>query len=138
MVEPPNDAEKTLDAAIAKLAALTSVSADITETVDMLEQQFTIRGRYRKTPNRRISLQLKVSGLADATASMIQVCDGQTLWDYQQVLESKSCSRIDINPVLEKLKAPEIDELTLHYHHEPVGIRRSRGASPRPSQGCEV
>ncbi len=76
----------------------------------MLEQQFTIRGRYRKAPNRRISLQLKVSGLADATATMIQVCDGQTLWDYQQVLESESCSRIDINPVLEKLKAPELDD----------------------------
>jgi outer membrane lipoprotein-sorting protein len=110
VVEPPTDAEKALDAAIVKLAALTSVSADMTEAVDMLEQKFTIRGRYRKAPNRRVYLQLKVSGLADATAQMVQVCDGQTLWDYQQVLESQTYTRLDINPILEKLKAPELDD----------------------------
>lgn len=108
--EPPTEAELTLDAAAKKLAALKSVSADITEKVDMLEQKFEITGRYLKASGNRMLLRLKVTGLADADGIMQQVCDGQVLWDFQQVLQSQSYQRLEISKVFERLRSPDIDE----------------------------
>lgn len=112
--QPPSEAEKeatkALDDAIAKIGKLNSVSADVAQRVDMLEQKFTIEGRYLKGPERRIYLQLKVAGLPDSTGQMLQVCDGTTLWDYQQVLESQTYGKIEIGQVFERLKSPDLDE----------------------------
>ncbi|GAC1449513.1 MAG: hypothetical protein NVSMB9_33400 [Isosphaeraceae bacterium] len=108
--EPPTDAEKELDRAIARVAALKSVSADLLQTVDMLDQHFQIEGRYLKAPNRRIYLKLKVTGIHESPGTMLQVCDGETLWDYKQILESQSYSKLEIAQILEKLKAPELDD----------------------------
>jgi hypothetical protein len=106
---PPTDAELTLDEAIAKLAALPAVSAELTEKVEMLRQNFEIHGTYRKAPGGRLYLRLVVSGLPGSAGEMLQVCDGTTLWDFQQVLESKFYRKLTLGPVLEKLKAPELD-----------------------------
>ena len=43
---PPTPAEQTLDAAIEKLKAITSVRADIRQDVDMLGQKFSVVGQY--------------------------------------------------------------------------------------------
>lgn len=40
---------------------------------------------------------------------MLQVCDGETLWEYQQILESRQYRKKSIKPILERLNAPEID-----------------------------
>lgn len=108
--EPPTDAELTLDAAAKKLAALKSVSADVTQKVDMLEQKFEVTGRYLKAPGNRILLRLKVSGLADTEGIMQQVCDGQVLWDFQQVVSSLNCQKYVVGQIFEKLRAPELDD----------------------------
>jgi outer membrane lipoprotein-sorting protein len=107
--EPPTEAEKTLDEAVKKVAALKSVSADITQSVDMLEQKFQVAGRYLKAPNHRVYLRLAVSGLPDSSGTMLQVCDGQTLWDYQQILDAQIYRKVEVGQVFEKLNAPEID-----------------------------
>ncbi len=108
--EPATPAELTLDEAVKKLAELKSVSCDIVEKVDMLDQKFEIGGRYLRAPNNRVMLRLKVSGLADAEGVMLQVCDGTTMWDFQQILDSQSYQKLTIAKVLEKLAAPEIEE----------------------------
>src|SRR4051794_23183589 len=54
--EPPTEAEQALDAAIAKVKALKSVSAEITEAVDMLGQHFTVAGQYKRAGDYRILL----------------------------------------------------------------------------------
>lgn len=108
--EVPTDAEKQLDEAAKQVAALKSVEADIHQSVDMLDQAFTVSGRFLMGPDRRFSLRLEVSGLPDAKGTMSQVCDGTVLWDYQHVLESESYRRLEIAQVLERLKSPEIDE----------------------------
>lgn len=110
--EPPTEAELELDAAIKKLAALTSVSADVTQDVDMLDQKFKVSGRYLHAPDHRLYLRLDVSGLADATGTMLQVCDGQTLWDYQKILDSQGYRKLDVGQVFERLKSPELDDAT--------------------------
>ena len=53
---------------------------------------------------------------------MLQVCDGKTLWDYQQVLESQSYRKIDDRPILEKLKSPELDDDDPRAGHHQLGF----------------
>ncbi len=105
----PTEAETVLDIAIAKVAALNAVSANLLETVSMLGQRFEVKGRYLKAPKDRVYLLLEVSGLADAQGKMLQVCDGETLWDYQQVFETKIFHKFRIAQILEKLKSPDLD-----------------------------
>jgi hypothetical protein len=53
---------------------------------------------------------------------MRQVCDGTTLWDYQQILESRFYRKITLGPVMEKLKAPELDALAREQVLARLGI----------------
>jgi outer membrane lipoprotein-sorting protein len=108
--EPPTEAEKTIDQAAAKIAALKSVTADISQTVDLLDQKFTVKGRFLRAPSHRIYLRLTVSGLPDATGTLLQVCDGQTLWDYSQILDSQSYRKILVGQIFEKLTSPDLED----------------------------
>jgi outer membrane lipoprotein-sorting protein len=107
--EPPTEADKQVDAAVKLVAALKSVSANVLQKVDLLDQKFDVAGRFLKAPNNRVYLNLKVSGLADASGQTLQVCDGQTLWDYQQILDSQNYRRIAVTQVFQKLSSPDID-----------------------------
>ena len=107
--EPPTEAEKMLDEAIKKVAALKSVSADLVQKVEMLDQNFRVEGRYLKAPEHRVYLKLTVKGLADSAGTTLQVCDGKTLWDYQQVLETPIYRKLDVVKVFEQLDSPDID-----------------------------
>jgi outer membrane lipoprotein-sorting protein len=109
--EPPTPAERVIEEAIEKIRKLQSVAADLLEEVEMLRQSFTIKGEYRKAPNHRIYLRLTVTGLPDTNGTTLQVCDGETMWDYQQVLESQVYQKKSIKPILERLNSPELDPL---------------------------
>lgn len=110
--EPPTEAERLIDLSIKKVAGLKSVSADLAQEVQMLKQNFSIKGRYLKAPSSRIYLKLTVTGLPDSSGTMLQVCDGETLWDYQQILEQQIYRRLSIKPIFEQLNSPEIDAKT--------------------------
>src|SRR5262245_38180826 len=106
--EPPTEAERLIDVAIKQVAGLKSVAADMLQSVEMLKQKFDIKGKYLKAPSSRIYLKLTISGLPDASGTMLQICDGVTLWDYQEVLDSKFFRKMSVQPVFERLNAPEI------------------------------
>jgi hypothetical protein len=99
-----------LDEAARKVAALGSVSAKLEQQVKMLNQEFMILGTYLKAPGGRIFLELEVKGLPGSSGKMLQVCDGVTIWDFQQLLEQRYYRKATLGPILEKLKAPEIDD----------------------------
>jgi outer membrane lipoprotein-sorting protein len=120
--EPPTEAERIIDLAIKKLAGLKSVSADLVQNVVMLKQRFDIKGRYLKAPSSRTYLKLAVSGLADGSGTVLQVCDGETLWDYQEVLESRQYRKLSVKPILERLNSPEIDAATRDLFLNQVGF----------------
>jgi len=108
--EPATDAEKALDDAIKKVAALKSVAADFTQAVDLLGQHFELRGRYLKAPDYRIYLKLSVFGLGDTSGDMLQICDGSTLWDFQQILKTdRAYTRLDVAKILRKVDSPEFN-----------------------------
>jgi hypothetical protein len=108
--EPPTDAEILLDEAIKKVKAIDSVMADVLEKVEMLDQKFQIKGRYRKAPKDRLYLKLDVVGLPDASGLMQQVCDGTTFWEYQQVFETQIYRRLEAGPILAKLREIDLDD----------------------------
>ena len=107
--EPPTESDKVVDAAIKQVAALKSVSADLVQKVDMVDQKFEIQGRYLKAQDRRLYLRLKVSGLVDTDGNVLQVCDGQTLWDYQKVMDNTFIRKIEVAKVFEKIDSPDLD-----------------------------
>ena len=107
--EPPTEAERLIDLAIKKIAGLKSVSADMVQNVVMLKQKFDIKGRYLKAPDSRTYLRLAVSGLPDSDGTILQVCDGETLWEYQQILESRVYRKLSIKPIFERLNSPDMD-----------------------------
>ena len=106
---PPTEAEKAIDEAIAKLKKDTAFSAEIDQSVDMLGQKFAVKGNYLKAGENRVYLKLAVSGLGDASATTLQACDGTTLWDYRQVLDTQTYIKYSIAPVFKKLSDPAID-----------------------------
>ncbi len=110
--QPATTAERLIDDAISQIAKLDSVAADFVQTVEMLNQRFTIKGRYLKAPDWRIYLQLTVAGADDTKITMLQVCDGETLWDFQKVLDSRVFTRLAINPILKRLASPDLDQKT--------------------------
>ncbi len=110
--EPATEAEQLIDLAIKKVAAIKSVSADMVQSATILKQKFDIKGRYLKAPVSKIYLMLTVSGLPDSTGSLLQVCDGDTLWEYQQVLDYRSYRKLSIKPIFERLNSPDIDAKT--------------------------
>jgi hypothetical protein len=107
--EAEKAAEAAIDEAIEKLKAVTSVRAQLTQTVDMLGQTFVIKGTYLRAPNNRFRMELEVKDLGDASGKMIQVCDGKNLIDYQRVLQVQAYERTDIAKVLDKLKDERFD-----------------------------
>ncbi len=109
VVEPPTEAELLLDAAIKKVAALPRVSADLTEKIEMLSQDFSLKGRYIKDTDHRIYFKLALDGLGDSPGTMLQVCDGTILWDFQQVLNAQSYRKLEIAPILKRLETNELE-----------------------------
>ncbi len=105
----PTKAEEALDEAIAKLKAAKSLSAESVMSVDMLGQKFEIKGTYLKSGNNRVYLKLTLSGLGDASATTLQACDGTTLWDFRQVLDTQSYFKYTIGPILQRLDNPALD-----------------------------
>ncbi|WP_165065167.1 LolA family protein [Paludisphaera rhizosphaerae] len=108
--EPPTEAEKLIDAAIPKVAAVKTVSATLAQSVKMMGQSFQVKGRYLKAPGSRVLLRLDVAGLPGSTGTILQVSNGDVLWNFQKLLDSPSYSKLSVKPVLERLQAPEVDK----------------------------
>src|SRR5262249_33302064 len=107
--EPPTAAELLIDEALAKITKLQYIAADLLAEVQMLKEKVTIKGRYLKAPNARVYFLLTVSGLPDTGGTTLQVCDGETFWDYQQVLDSQIYRKFSVKPVMERLNSPDLD-----------------------------
>lgn len=120
--EPPTPAELLIDEAKAKVARLRSCAADLEQRVDMLNQHFILKGRYLKAPQERVYFRLTLAGLADTAGTTLQVCDGETLWDYQEVLEQKVFHKFSIKPVMERLNSPDLDPKMKDQFREFMGF----------------
>jgi hypothetical protein len=106
---PPTEAEQLIDAAIEKLKAIQAVEADVVQDVVMLGQSFQIKGSYLKGAAYQVRLELNLVGLADVDGTMLQVCDGQTLWDFQKISNAQNYRRLGIDRILKRIQSPDFD-----------------------------
>ncbi len=62
----------------------------------MLNQKFKITGAFKKAPNNAdLHLLELAGGLPDSSGRFLQVCDGETLWDYEIVLDQPYYRKLD-------------------------------------------
>ena len=102
-----------------------SVSADIVQKVEMLSQHFELKGQYLKGPSGiKVYLKLTLTGLGDSPGTMLQVCDGETLWDYQQLLNDGATSRSRSARSQEDGRSPDFDPDVRKQVLEPLRVRR--------------
>jgi outer membrane lipoprotein-sorting protein len=106
----PTEAEKALDAAIARIAALDSVSASLHQEGKLLGQSFVLTGKYAKASNDRVYLLLEIAELGDVSGRILQVSDGQVYWDLKQILQGAEVHKFNLPPIMEKLRSPDVDE----------------------------
>jgi outer membrane lipoprotein-sorting protein len=113
VAESPTAAEQLIDEALAKITKLRSVSAELVGEVRPLKEKVMIKGRYLKGPEARVYFRLTAGGLPDTEGTTLQVCDGETLWDYRRVRDSQIYRKFSIKPIcapiLERLNSPDLD-----------------------------
>ncbi len=95
---------------IVRLRTRARIAARVEQVVDMLNQRFELKGNYYKDTGNRIRLQLDLVGLGDNGSTMLQICDGKILWEYQKVLGMKNYRKREIVPILKRLEEPSLDE----------------------------
>jgi outer membrane lipoprotein-sorting protein len=120
--EPPTAAEQVIDEALDKITKLQSVSAEFVEEVQVPNAKATIKGRYLKAPNSRVYLRLTVSALPDTNGTTLQVCDGEILWNYEQMRNSQLYRKFSVKPILERLNSPDLDARIKEQAMTQMGI----------------
>jgi len=103
-------ANNVLVTTIIQLRLRQRIAARVEQVVDMLNQKFELKGSYYKDAGNRVRLQLDFVGAGDDGSTMLQVCDGKVLWEYQKVIGMKNYRKRDITPILKKLEDPNFDD----------------------------
>ena len=89
--------QAVLEAAVRSLESRRSVSAKIHQQIQLFDKQLVGRGDYlelRGGPVPLIRLEMQVQ-IGDQVSSLLQVCDGQTLWSYTKLADKETLTRLD-------------------------------------------
>jgi hypothetical protein len=93
-----NSGDALLRRAIGAVDAERSISAKVRHKVDLLSRQVIGSGVYLQQgrgPQRQLRLELNLVA-PSYTSSMLQVCDGATLWIQEDLTDRKNLSRVDV------------------------------------------
>lgn len=104
---PLNDGQMLVRQAVATLERHYSVSAEVTQNAFLMGHEVIGSGTYceqRSNQALRFRLELNAQTRDDKLASgMVQVCDGQYLWNYRKLRENETLSRVDLALVKQRL-----------------------------------
>ena len=104
---PSGDGQTLIHRAVSALGSHYTVSAEVTQTANLLGQEMIGSGSYfeqRSNQGLRFRLELNAQTSDDKRASgLVQVCDGQYLWSYRKLRGSESLSRVDLTLVQQRL-----------------------------------
>lgn len=89
----------TLGEARRRLTSYRTVKANIEETIVLEPRRFKMKGSYIQGTDLKLRLQydLQVGG---TKASLIEVCDGQILWTWQQIGAEQRVTRRNVRQIL--------------------------------------
>lgn len=92
---------QVLAMAVERLQGYTGIGARVRHRVEMFNQQLMGAGHYWQGPTGSLQSRLELQLQTDKkTCSWLQVCDGKTLWTYQQFVESRQLTQVDVEKVL--------------------------------------
>ncbi len=100
------DGNQVLALAIKRLQSYTGIGARVRHRVEIFNQQLMGAGNYWQGPAGSLQSRLELQLQTDKKAcSWLQVCDGKTLWTYQQFVESRQLTQVDVEKVLAAAEA---------------------------------
>ncbi|MHB8901554.1 MAG: hypothetical protein ACYC6Y_22610 [Thermoguttaceae bacterium] len=103
----PSDGQALLRQAVAALERHYTVAAEVTQKALLMGHEVIGSGTYceqRSNQGLRFRLELTAQTSDDALASgLVQVCDGQYLWNYRKLRGNESLSRVDLAVVQRRL-----------------------------------
>ncbi len=94
------------------LRNLKSIRADIQEVIDLAGKPITLNGSYVSGPELRLRIEFAFSLPDAATGSMLEVCDGQTLYSYLRLGDSARCTRREVRKILNAAHVHGVDLLS--------------------------
>ncbi len=98
--DPPDDGQTLVRQAVTALERHYSVAAEITQEAILMGHTVMGSGTYseqRSNQALRFRLELNAKTHDDKQASgIVQVCDGQFLWNYRKLRGAESLSRVDL------------------------------------------
>ncbi len=106
-VQLATNPRRLVEAAAAALEANRSITAEISQEVDLFGKRLIGSGAYFEQagePDRLMRLELRLQ-LGNKTSSLVQVCDGKILWTYRELLGTGSLRKVDVAQVTKALKA---------------------------------
>lgn len=128
----PSSPNELLAAAVQTTEGRVSIAAQIRYRVALFDKALVGNGIYfehHSADGVRFRFELKTQ-LGDENGTLLEVCDGQSIWRYQRLHELGELSRIDVVRVLEALEeAGQINRL------REVGNWPGLGGVPRMLRG---
>jgi len=95
------DGNQVLSMAVERLHSYSGIGARVRHRVELFQQQLMGAGHYWQGPSGSLQSRLELQLQTDKkVCSWLQVCDGKTLWTYQQFVESRQLTQVDVQKVL--------------------------------------
>ncbi|MEX1229326.1 MAG: hypothetical protein WEB58_03745 [Planctomycetaceae bacterium] len=94
--------------------SLTSIRAQLDETISFGPKRFKAAGVYIQGTELRLKLEYQLK-LGASQGELLEVCDGQVLWTQQTIDNDVQVTRRDVRQILETAKnLPRSDTMMLH------------------------
>lgn len=104
-----SEAREILETALQMLEGRSSVSAKISLEGELFDKHLVGQGVYfeqRSGPDYRMRLELRMQH-GNQTSSLVQVCDGESLWERRNLLGEEQRSRVDVARATQALEHAE-------------------------------
>lgn len=103
--------------AVKKLKALTGVSAELVQEVDLLGCRFTAKGTYQRAGLGKVRTELRFtvrgSGPKLFEHELLEVCDGTTWWQKVRMPASLQYRKVDLAKLGEEVEKLKLDAQTM-------------------------
>ncbi len=98
------DAQQAFNKALAALTTRKSIEARLVESITISDQPLRMKGRYIEQGERsRLELSVKLAGGSEGT--LLEVVDGEVLWNQTVIGESKQVTFRNLKQIADALKA---------------------------------
>lgn len=100
----PVAGQLVLSSAVSALESHGWISADTRHESQLFGKRIRGEGNYRQGPDLRMRFEMRTVAEGGGNATLLQVCDGTTLWNVRDVLGVRAVTKIDSREVFAALR----------------------------------